>query len=188
MGIDAMNWLNSIIILLAAFLAVFIEAVFDLPRNILGAQVDILPSLMVYAALSTNLTTVSLLALVGGLSFDTLSANPLGITIMPLFMIGYVISSQRELILGAQVFAQAAIGFFASAIVPAATLLLISCTRQTPLLGWETLWQWFVMSAGGAVITPLLFRLFSGLNKSLNYRPVHETTFRMDREIRRGRN
>jgi cell shape-determining protein MreD len=183
-----MNWLNSMLILLAAFLTIFVEAVFDIPRNILGAQIDLLPSLMVYAALSSNLTTVCLLAVLGGLGFDTLSMNPLGVTIMPLFLVGYAITLKCELILGAQVFAQMAIGFFACAIVPATTLLLISCTKLTPLLGWETLWQWFVLSVGGGLITPVFFKLFGRLNSSLNYRPVHETTFRMDREIRRGRN
>jgi hypothetical protein len=76
--------LQTILILAAAFLAVFGEAaafpVFGeaLPRHWLGAQVDLLPALMVYAALNTDIVTVSLLAVLGGLWFDALSANPLG--------------------------------------------------------------------------------------------------------------
>ena len=50
----------------------------------LGAQIDLLPALMVYAALNAGLPTVALLAVFGGLWFDTLSANPLGISILPL--------------------------------------------------------------------------------------------------------
>ena len=183
-----MNWLNSMLVLLAAFVAVFLEAVMDLPRNILGAQVDLLPALMVYAALSSNMITVSLLAVVGGMCFDSLSANPLGITVLPLFLVGYALNLKKELLLSDQKFAQAAIGLIASVITPAGIMLMLSCTRNAPALGWETLWQWFVMSLGGSLATPLLFMMFGRLNHNLNYRPVTETTFRMDREIRRGRN
>ena len=57
-----MNVFNSILVLAAAFLAVFGEAAFQWPRHLLGAQVDLLPALMIYAALNTNVATVSLLA------------------------------------------------------------------------------------------------------------------------------
>ena len=61
-----MNFFNTILILAAAFLAVFAEAAFQLPRQLFGAQVDLLPALMIYAALNTNIVTVSLLAVLGG--------------------------------------------------------------------------------------------------------------------------
>src|SRR2546425_11720655 len=43
-----MTLLNTIFILGAAFLAVFWEAAFHGVRHLLGAQVDLLPALMVY--------------------------------------------------------------------------------------------------------------------------------------------
>ena len=60
---------------------------------------DLLPALMVYAALNADIVTVSLLAVFGGLWFDALSANPPGVSILPLFAVGFVIWLQRELIL-----------------------------------------------------------------------------------------
>jgi len=86
-----MNILNTILVFAVAFLSVFGEAALPGLRHLLGAQVDLLPVLMVYVALNANLTTVATLAIVGGLWFDTLSANPLGITILPLFAVGFVI-------------------------------------------------------------------------------------------------
>ena len=62
-----MNAINPIIILLAAFLAVYFESSFSLFRNLLGAQIDLLPPLMVYASLTTGIFTVALLAVTGGL-------------------------------------------------------------------------------------------------------------------------
>jgi len=183
-----MNLLNTILIFAFAFLAVFGEAAFPGVRHLLGAQVDLLPAIMVYAALNANLATVALLAIFGGLWFDALSANPLGITILPLFAIGFAIFSQRDLILRGLSFAQMVLGAAASAVVPAVTVLLLLTAGKEPLLGWGSLWQWLVMTAGGAVATPIIFALFAWCNHALGYQPRKETSFRSDREILRGRN
>jgi rod shape-determining protein MreD len=183
-----MNVLNTILIFAAAYLAVFGEAVLPGLRHLLGAQVDLLPAIMVYAALNANLTVVAALAVSGGLWFDALSANPLGITILPLFVVGFVIFSQREFILRKLSFAQMVLGTVASAIAPVLTVLLLLTGGKEPLLGWGSLWQWMVMTAGGAVATPLIFALFDWCHRAFGYQPRTETSFRPDREILRGRN
>jgi rod shape-determining protein MreD len=185
--IRQMSTLNSILVLLVAFLAVFCEAAFSGFRNLFGAQVDLLPALMVYAALSSGLTTISLLAVLGGLFFDSLSSNPLGISVLPLFLVGLAIYTQHELILRDQLFAQVVLGLSASAIVPAATLLLLLTGGHAPQLSWVSLWQWLVMSVGGAIATPALFLLFDWFDRAFSYRRATETSFRPDREIRRSR-
>lgn len=182
-----MKLLNSILVLAAAFLAVFGEAVLSGPRHWLGAQVDLLPALMVYAALDTNLTAVSLLAVLGGLGFDSLSANPLGLSILPLFVVGFPIFWQRDLILRDLPFAQFILGGVASAVAPALALLLLLTAGKYPLLGWGSLWQWLVMTVGGAAATPILFALFAWCDRALGYPPQVETSFCPDREILRGR-
>jgi hypothetical protein len=181
------NVFQTILILAAAFIAVFGEATLPGLRHWLGAQVDLLPALMVYAALNANIVTVALLAVFGGLWFDALSANPLGITILPLFAVGFVIFLQRELILRGLSFAQIVLGTIASAVVPVLTVLLLLTGGQQPLLGWGSIWQWLVMTAGGALATPVLFAFFDWCNHALGYQPRTETSFRPDREIRRGR-
>lgn len=182
-----MTALNSILVLLAVFLAVFWEASFNVIRHLLGAQIDLLPALVVYASLNTGLITMSLAAVLGGLLFDTLSANPLGVSILPLFLVGFIIQIRRELILRDQPFAQFVLGAAASALVPLLALLMLLSLGDTPLLGWGSLWQWTVMSLGGGIATPVFFQLFGLCDRALNYRRVTETSFRPDREIRRGR-
>jgi rod shape-determining protein MreD len=182
-----MNALNSILILIAAFLAVFWECAFNGLRVLFGAQVDLLPALVVYASLSAGLITMSLTAIMGGLFLDSLSANPFGVSVLPLFLVGLIIYSQRELILRDQFFAQFVLGLAASALVPALTILLILTKGEPPLLGWGSLWQWIVMSLGGGVATPLLFQILGLFDRSLSYRRATETSFRPDREIRRSR-
>lgn len=181
------NWLNALLILATAFLAVFWEASFRGLRGLLGAQIDLLPPLMVYAALSANLTVMVLLALAGGLWFDSLSANPLGITTLPLFLVGLALHSQRDLILREQTLAQVVLGFCAGAATPLLSLAVLLTAGQKPLLGWGSLWQWTVMSLGAAVATPICFELFGILNRLFVHRSPVRSSFRSDREIRRGR-
>lgn len=182
-----MSALNTILVLGAAFLAVFWEAAFGGVRYLLGAQIDLLPPLMVYAGLHTGLITVGLLAFCGGLWFDSLSANPLGVTVLPLFAIGLTIYLKRDLILRDQTFAQAVLGLAASAAAPALTLLLLLTMGHAPLLGWGTIWQFLVLSLGGAVATPICFELFAWLQRTLVHQGDTQSSFRPDREIRRGR-
>ncbi len=182
-----MSWLHTILILGTAFLAVFWEAGFSGLRHLLGVQVDLLPPLMVYTSLCAGITTVTLLALAGGLWFDSLSANPLGVTVLPLFAVGLAIHVNRELILRDQTVAQLVLGLGASAAAPVLTLLLLMTMGRPPLLGWGTLWQLAVLSLGGAVATPICFELFGWLQRTLIHQGATESSFRPDREIRRGR-
>ena len=182
-----MNWLHTVLVLGAAFLAVFWEAAFGGVRHLLGAQIDLLPPLMVYAALCTGLTTVTLLALFGGLWFDSLSANPLGVTVLPLFAVGLAIHLKRELILRDETFAQLILGLGASAAAPVLTLLVLLTAGRAPSLGWGTLWQLVVLSVGGAIATPVCFEAFSWLHRMLIHQGDTASSFRPDREIRRGR-
>jgi len=182
-----MNLLQTTLILAVAFLAVFGEATFPVLRYWFGVQVDLLPVLMVYAALNADIVTVSLLAGLGGLWFDALSANPLGISILPLYAVGFLINFRSDLILRELAFARLVLGTVASAVVPALSVLCLLTAGKQPLLGWGSLWQWIVLTAVGAAATPLVFALFDRCNRALGYQPRVETSFRPDREIRRGR-
>src|ERR1017187_3388215 len=154
-----MNLFKPALILSFAFLAVFCEATLSAPRHLLGAQIDLLPALVVYAALNADVVTLSLLAVLGGMWFDSLSANPLGVSILPLMAVGFPIYLRRDLILRDLPFAQFVLGAAASALVPALTLLLLLNGGKHPLLGCASLRQWMVMTAGGVAATLLIFSL-----------------------------
>lgn len=182
-----MNTLRTAYLLAAALLVVFWESAFDGIRALVGAQVDLLPPLAVYAALKGSLTSLVLLALVGGLGLDSLSANPLGTSVLPLFLIGLVLHVKRDLILRDQVFAQFVLGLVASAAAPVLSLLLLLTGGIRPLVGWGTAWQILVMCLGGALATPVFFELFGWLDRALSHAAPAQSSFRHDREIRRGR-
>ena len=182
-----MTWLNTMLILAVALLVIFLEATVGGIRHWLGAQVDWLPGLMVYVGLSSKVGVVAVVAVISGLCYDAVSANPLGVSVLPLFFVGLVIHLKRQLILRDQVFAQLVLGFAASAAVPLLTVLLLLSSGAEPLIGWRSLWQWLVMSVGGAAFTPVCFWLFDRVRRALSYQRLSETTFRPDREIERGR-
>src|SRR3982751_2850128 len=113
-----MTVLPNLLILLAALLVVFGQSAFSGLRHLLGVQVDLLPALMVYTALGAGPFMMLTLAVFGGLCFDTLSANPLGTSVLPLLIIGFLMQMRRDLLLHEQVYAQFVLGLIASAVAP----------------------------------------------------------------------
>lgn len=176
-----------LIVLVLAYLAIFLQAGFDAPRVWLSGQVNLIPPLMVYTALRLNLTCVTTLAIVAGLWLDSLSANPLGVSIAPLFLPGLVLLLQRELLLQELDYAQLVLGAAVSAAVPALTLILVLTKGLEPGIGWHSLWQLAVLAITGGVLTPLLFRVLDRIEHALLHPPAPTLMFRPDRDIRRGR-
>lgn len=182
-----MSALHTILVLSTAYLAVFLQAALPGLRPLLGVQVNLLPGLMVYAALKTDFSTVALLAVAGGLGFDSVSANPPGASVLPLLGVGLVLYSRRGLILREQVFAQVVLGALASGLAPVLEAVVLLSLGEAPLLGWGSLWQLLVLAGSGGMFTPLIFRWFDAACRALSYRSATTTSFRPDRDIRRGR-
>jgi cell shape-determining protein MreD len=128
-----MNWLHSILILAVAYAAVFFEAWFDGFRNVLGTQIDFLPALMVYAGLTHGLFTIGLAAVCGGLWFDSLSANPLGVSMLPLLLIGLAAQQGREWVASDHFPARFCMGAAASALQPLLVLFILLNIGQPPI-------------------------------------------------------
>ena len=183
-----MNWLNTIFILALAYVAVFLEATFDAPRHWIGAQITLLPALMVYTSLTAGIGSVAALAIFCGLCLDSLSAAPLGVSILPLFVIGFVILQKRDLLLRENRFAQMTLGLAAGALFPLATLFLLLNMGLAPQIGWLVLWQWIVGTLAGGILTPACFTLFDRVRRAFEYPAHNQSSFRPDREIKRGRN
>jgi rod shape-determining protein MreD len=182
-----MSALTSTLILATAFVLVFLQSALGGVRFLFGAQPDLLPALMVYVALSRTLRTITTLAIGGGLFMDSLSANPLGSSVLPLLVVGLLLHARRDLILRDQVYAQWVLGLAACGLNPLLTLLVIQSTGATPLIGWGFVWQWLVLTVSGACFVPLFFILFDRVHRAFSYQTLPETSFRADRQIKRGR-
>jgi hypothetical protein len=118
---------------------------------------------------------------------DSLSEDPLGSGVLPLFLIGFAILWKRDLLLKEHRFAQAALGLAAGAVYPLATLFVLLNLGRGPSPGWMWLWQWVAGTAAGGACAPLIFALFGRLRGALEYPAQKQSSFRDDREIKRGR-
>lgn len=179
--------LNSIPLFITAYVAVFLAAYPNSFRSMFGVQLDLLPPLIVYCGLNSTWGTLAAIAIVGGGLFDSASANPLGISILTLFLIGFVIHWNRDTILRDQRFAQFVLGLIAGITVPFTSLIVLWGLGHTPLVGFGSIWQVTTTALLGAAATPALFWILERVKATLNYRPIQETSFRSDREIKRGR-
>jgi len=182
-----MNWPHVLSVLAVAYLAVFAESRFSLFRTVLGGQVDILPSLLVYTGLTAGLPTVTVVAVVSGLWVDAWSAHPLGPTMVPLAGVGILAHAWRGVIVRGDLRTQFLLGAGACAAVPLVTLGLLIAAGESPLAGGWFAWRWLVAAVVGGALTPLFFRFFDMLHRALDYPLEPSPSFRPDREIDRGR-
>ena len=174
-------------LLITALLAVFLQTWVSWPREWLGAQIDLLPVIGVYTALNGSLPVLVVVCCLSGLWFDSLSANPLGVTMLPLFAVSLVCHLQRDLLLHRRAHARFVLGVAASAAVPLGTVLLLWADGAEPLLSWNSLWQWAVMAFGGGCLAPVLFLGLDRVREHVAPTPLQLPSFRPDREIKRGR-
>jgi len=187
MGHRSVTVFRILAVLWLTFVAIFLQAALNWPRQLLGAQVNLLPAMMVWTAFRLGLGSVVLISLAGGLGLDALSLNPLGVSCLPLCLAGTLLHLKREQLLGNEPFAQWIIGLVVCAITPLLTLGLVLTLGANPLLGAGFLWDWIVLTLVGGAATPVLFWLMDRLERALTYQPHSELSFRPDREIRRGR-
>jgi len=203
-----MNWVHPISLLLVTWVASFLQAAPWSARLGLGAQPDILPALVVYAAFNGSLSTTAGVAIMAGLSYDALSSGPFGLTVLPLTILGVLLHRRRDLVLRDSAWTQASLGAVATLAVTVLSLTLlwvfgplvgtgpVPAVYQAdfrlggdggPDLGVRLLWQCVVLVTGGALATPVVFRFFGWIDSTFNYRPVAMAVNRSDREIKRGR-
>jgi rod shape-determining protein MreD len=182
-----MSWLPTTSLFFFAWLAVFAQTQFRPVTNLLGAPVALLPALLVYAALTNSLVTVAVLAVTAGVALDTLSANPIGVSVLPLFAVGFGLHLRQQLILRDQTYAQFWLGLGAGVAIPLLTLLLLWTGSDQPIQGSFLLWQLLVTGLLNGALCPAVFRLFDALHRTFDYQPVITDSFRPDRQIKRGR-
>jgi rod shape-determining protein MreD len=180
--------MNLLALGLMSYVAAFLAARYHGFRLLTGAQFDFLPGLVVVAAMMHGLSAVLVVSIVGGALFDSLSANPFGVTTLSLALVGMFVFLNRDLLLKDQAYPQFVLGAGASAAAPVLSYGVIFVLGWHPLMEWTTLWVWLVMAVSGGVATPVWFAVFRKVDKALQYQTMPESSLRPDRQIARGRN
>lgn len=182
-----MNWLSPLLLFLVTWLTVFAGTQFAPVAGWLGLPLNLVPALLVYAALTNHLAVVVTLSGFAALGLDALSANRLGVSLLPMFTAAFVVHVRRHVILREQTYAQFWLGLGTSAFVSLATLAMLSLAERQPISGWFLLWQLPATALVNGLLCPACFRLFDALRRTFEYQPVTESSFRPDRQIKRGR-
>jgi rod shape-determining protein MreD len=185
--IQPTNWATLLVFLITGYLTVFAQARVDWFRDFSGVQPDLLPGMIVFAAMAFPLGTVMLCSAVFGLLFDSFSLNLIGTSFVTLAVIGFFASRYRELLLSEHFTTHWVLGLIASGVAPVISYVVLRLQDSTPLVSWGSAWHWAIMTAGGGALTPLWFKVFSRLDDALRFKELPESTFRPDRQIARGR-
>lgn len=182
-----MNWITPLLLFVVTWLAVFASTQFAPLAGWLGTPLSFVPAVIVYAALTNHLLLTTTLAVAAGLGLDSLSANRLGVSVLPMFLAGFLIHTRRHVILRDQTYAQFWLGLGTAVLVPLATWVIMSAGQREPIHGWLTVWQLAVSGLLNGALCPACFVLFDALRRTFDYQPVAESSFRPDRQIKRGR-
>lgn len=181
-----MNRIPLLIVFLAAWCGIFAQTQFPSIFAWTGAPVSILPALTIYVALSHSIGIVTAFCVFASISLDSLSANRLGVSLLPLFACAFATHARQHLILRDQTYARLWLGLGAGVAVPFLTRVLLSYGPRTALgdlIGFD-----LVLSAAiNALACPLCFAAFDRVRDVFDYKPIAESSFRPDRQMKRSR-
>ncbi|HVK57159.1 MAG TPA: rod shape-determining protein MreD [Candidatus Kapabacteria bacterium] len=181
------NGITLLVFLFTGYAIIFAQAKLTFFRDTFGAQPDLLPGMIVFAAMAFRVETVMLCAAILGVLLDAFSLNTLGVSVVSLGAIGFAASRYRELLLSEQFTTHWVLGLIASGIAPFITYIILRLSGMYPLVGAGSAWHWAITTAGGGLVTPLWFKVFNRLDDALRFKEIPESTFRADRQIARGR-
>ena len=186
-----MNRFSYIVVLCIIFIGIFLATVINTPREWLGAQFEITPLIVAYVALRGSAGEAAFAAAFGGLFLDSLSMNPLGISILPLFLIAVVLQSSKEIMVVNSTYTQFIVGLCAGAASPVLTMfMMLLVDGPEPMLGWVTLWHLTRLSLPCGLLSPILFKTMDRLDGMLtypSYPQISESMVSGNRQIKRGK-
>lgn len=171
-------------ILLTALISVYLSAAVGLSLQFLGTQINPLPALMMVVALRAPFSAVVTLAIFGALIQSSLSSDPIGIGMLPLYSLGFAVHLNARSLSQHHTGPRFALGAIAGAIVPALTLALLLLAGKQPMIGWFTLWQWAVGIVSSGLLALIYFPLLEWMDHSVEEQPLaapYDTTTRIVR-------
>ncbi|MGC8886614.1 MAG: hypothetical protein ACP5MG_05595 [Verrucomicrobiia bacterium] len=183
-----MNYSHTIFLVIISYLAIALEAtVLASIRGWLGLNVDLLPAIIACSGLLSPIETVLSVSLIVGLMFDSISATPLGVTAISLAIPGLLIHLGQNLFIKNNWQTQFLSGLFAGAFQPLISLFLLLTMGHKPIFSIDSILFISISAVICGFFSPVVFRLLNWMDRTFNYTQVGTSSFRPDREIKRGR-
>ena len=179
---------KMLLLLIVAYVLTFIQSYWHWPRLLLGFQPDLTPAFLVFVGMTMGAGYVSSMALATGLWLDSLSANPFGISVLPLFFVGWVVFCVREKIMTREFMAQIYLGIIAGLIVFLFQLILLRIFSVNPMIGWEMVFWSLLNAFFCGLFVPLLTLSHKAFGRWFSH-PSYEPNKWLDnnRQIVRGK-
>ena len=180
---------NMLDLLLGVYFLIFLQSHWQVPRIWLGFQPDLTPALMVFVGLTMGAGYVSSIALMSGLWLDSLSANPFGMSIFPLFLVGWIVFCFRKKIMAVEFMAQIYLGILGGLLVFLLLLTVLILLSFYPLFGWGMFFFAMLYAVFCGLAVPffyLLHKCFKSLFSHSSYEPNNWGN--NNRQIVRGKN
>lgn len=166
---------------------VYTESVLDPLRNLLRAQPDLMPGLLLYAWLNSGPSWILLLAIWAGLCTCGVSQTPFAVTVLSLVAAGLIVFTNRSVLVRELVLTQVILGFGAGVAVTLFQWVMLASTGYKSATVWQVVWPALVTGLGCGLLAPAAWALLERLGSALAYREQTQPSFRPDREILRGR-
>lgn len=182
------NLPQTVYLLLIGYISVALNITFGAwLRNAVGIQIDLIPLVVVYMALTLEVSTVVLICGVLGILFDSLSANPAGVSSISFALAGLTIYAYRHLVLRKLWQIQYLSGLLSSVIIPLFSYLLLKTVGEEPVMTFKMVINILISGFINAFLTPFIFGIIDWIENTFNYKQVKMSSFRPDREIKRGK-
>jgi len=173
--------------ILIAIGVVYLEARWTVIEGGWRCQIDVLPVFAAYAALHGRVGVMAGVAALGGGWFDLLSANPLGTSLLSLFLTSYLLHGMHEVLLKGQMAAQFFVCVLAGVLNPVISGLALWVMSADPMLGWGTLWQVLINAICCGLAGPVLFLILNQLDQNLSHTPTAKPWNRPVVEVKRSK-
>jgi len=170
-----------------AMVMTYLQSRWSVMEGMWRAQVDVLPVFAAYAALHGGLGAIIGVAMIGGAWLDVLSANPLGTSLLSLFLTALIIHRVHEVLLKGQLAAQFFVSLTAGGLGPVITYVVLWGMSMQPLAGWGTLWQIVVNAIICGVAGPFIFLILNQMDSWVSYEPVAQPWNRSVVEVKRSK-
>ena len=165
--------LYMLVIVATMALQCWFAAAFD----IAGAKLDLMPIVVVYAALNGSWTQTLLVATVSGLMLDTLSLAPFGLSVPPLVAGAVAINHFQRILFRDNALVQCILSGGMSAAVSLWTWLLLRA-GVAPLPATVDVWvKMLIISGMTASVAPALFWVLAWFRRERRDEPLKVETF-----------
>ncbi len=174
-------------LILMAMVVTYVQSHWSVMEGMWRAQINLLPVFAAYAALHGGLAPIIGVALIAGCWLDVLSANPLGTSLISLFLMALILHRVHEVLLRGQLAAQFFVSLAAGALGPIISCFLLWATSMQPLVGWGTLWHIVVNAIICGVAGPFIFLILNQMDSWVSYEPVAQPWNSSVVEVKRGK-